>query len=69
MTVKQKIEDRLDKLEAALKAGQHLGKTEDLETVIKLLMSLQKFFRVMTEEQRDFLNAAMLAVEDQIAWV
>jgi hypothetical protein len=54
--IRQKIEARLDELEALMKARNYAEAEE-------LLPSITKFASVLTEEQRDFLGAARLALK------
>ena len=55
-TIREKIEARLDELEALMKARNYAEAEE-------LLPSITKFASVLTEEQRDFLGAARLALK------
>jgi len=59
--IRQKIETRLDELEALIKARNYAEAEE-------LLPSITKFASVLTEEQRDFLGAARLAIEENLDW-
>ena len=68
MNVRMKIQTRLDALEAQLKAGEHLRSAEGVIAVLTTIASVSKFWRVMTDEERDFVNAAKVAVEDGIEW-
>lgn len=68
MNVRMKIQTRLDTLEAQLKAGEHLRSAEGVIAVLTTIASVSKFWRVMTDEERDFVNAAKVAVEDGIEW-
>ena len=58
---KEKIEARLDELEA-------LMKTRNYAEAEELLPSIAKFTSVLTEEQRDFLGAARLAIAENLDW-
>ena len=60
--IKEKIEARLDELDVLLKNGRYTEAEE-------LLPSITKFTSVMTEEQRDFMGAAKLAIADKIDWI
>ena len=68
MKVRMKIQTRLDTLETQLKAGQHLRSAEGVIAVLTSIESVSKFWRVMTDEERDFLNAAKVAIEDGCRW-
>lgn len=68
MKVRMKIQTRLDTLETQLKAGQHLRSAEGVIAVLTSIESVSKFWRVMTDEERDFLNAAKVAIEDGCSW-
>ena len=57
----QKIETRLDELEALMKARNYAEAEE-------LLPSIVKFASVLTEEQRDFLNAVRFAIAENLDW-
>ena len=60
-SIRDKIEARIDELEAFIK----LGKFGDAEV---LLPSITKFASVLTEEQRDLLGAARLAIAKNLDW-
>ena len=60
-TIREKIETRLDELESLMKARNY-AEAEDL------LPSIIKFASVLTEEQRDFLGAASLAIAKNLDW-
>lgn len=68
MNVRMKIQTRLDTLEAQLKAGEHLRSAEGVIAVLTAIDAVSKFWRVMTDEERDFVNAAKIAVEDGLEW-
>ena len=59
--IRQKIEARLDELEALMKARNYAEAEE-------LLPSITKFASVLTEEQRDFIGAARLVIAKNLNW-
>lgn len=59
--ISEKIEARLDELEMLMKNGKYAEAEE-------LIQSITKFTSVLTEEQRDFMGAAKLAIADKINW-
>ena len=59
--IRQKIEARLGEFEALMKARSYSEAEE-------LLPSITKFASVLTEEQRDFLGAARLAIAENLDW-
>ena len=59
--MRDKIEARFDELEAFMRAGNY-AKAEEL------LPRITKFASVLTEEQRDFLGAARLAIAENLDW-
>lgn len=68
MNVRLKIQARLDTLEAQLKAGEHLRSAEGVIAVLMTIGAVSKFWRVMNDEERDFVNAAKMAVEEELEW-
>jgi|688.fasta_scaffold874408_2 hypothetical protein len=61
MAIKQVIEERFDQLEILLKEGRY-------EEATLLLPNLTKFYSIFSEEQRDFINAALSAVDNNEEW-
>ena len=59
--IRKKIEARLDELEDLIKARNYA----EAEVLIP---SIAKFTSVLTEEQRDFLGAARLAIAENLDW-
>ena len=59
--IREKINARLDELEALMKARNYADAEE-------LIPNLTKFTSVLTEEQRDFIGAARLAIAENLDW-
>jgi hypothetical protein len=66
--IRKKIETRLDNLEIALKAGKHLKNGDEILDVVKLIESISKFWSILVDGQRDFINASRYAIEEQKEW-
>ena len=66
--IREKIEKRLDELEAALKKQKHLDQDSGIQEVIDLIGSISKFWRILDDDQRDYVIAARIAVEEQMSW-
>ena len=60
-TIRDRIEARIDELEALMR----LGKFADAEL---LLSQITKFTSILTEEQRDFVNAAKFSLSEPLDW-
>ena len=65
MTTKDKINEELDKLETMLTSQQHLTSPE---TVGAELEVLSMYFHLMSDEDRDYVKCARIALEDKIEW-
>ena len=64
-TVRKKIEERLDDLEHHMDNNIHL---EDRELVEQLIQSISKFWSVLEEGDREYIEAARYACEFQKIW-
>lgn len=65
MNIKEKITARLNDLEASLKAGKHLVAEDEVN---QLISSIAKFTSILSSADRDFLNAAKMAVAEKKPW-
>jgi hypothetical protein len=68
MNIKEKIRNRLVELESALSAGDHLKSAEGTIAVLELISSIAKFTSILSDVERDFINAAKMAVADKVEW-
>jgi len=68
MTLRDKINHRMDELENSLLAGHHLKSAEGVVAVLDLISSIAKFASILSDEERDFINAAKTAVSDKVEW-
>ena len=68
MNIKEKISARLDDLAKHLLAGDHLKSAEGVVAVLDIIASIAKFTSVLSDEERDFINAARMAVANKKEW-
>ena len=64
-TIRQRIEARLNLLESMLTSQQHIS---DPPEVLDALASVSKFYSVLSEEQREFVQAARWATDSRNVW-
>lgn len=65
MTTKKLINEKLNQLEQSLLRQIHLTNPTEFEVQ---LASLSKYFHLMSDEDRSYINCAKIALEDQIEW-
>lgn len=69
MNLKEKIQNRLDDLTASLESQLHLSdKLANRILVEEQIEGVAKFWSILDEAERDFINAARMAVEDGRQW-
>jgi hypothetical protein len=66
MNIKEKIKIRLVELESELSSGTYLKSAEGTIAVLDLIASIAKFTSILSDEERDFINAAKVAVADKV---
>lgn len=65
--IREKIKNNFDALEGAIRQQKHLDKNSYTE-VLGLIQACSKYWSVLDDEHRDFLNAARFVVEDEVPW-
>lgn len=65
MKLDDKIEDRMNELQNAMKWNAHLNETL---YVMDLYYSVRKFWSRLSEEDRDFLHGVEYALEHKTEW-
>lgn len=65
MTVKDKINERMDKLQAWMESNYHLEHPQEVEEHIQ---SVSKFWSALSEEDRDYIQGARFAIESKMEW-
>ncbi len=64
-SIRQRIEDRLNLVEQMLISRKHIS---DPAEVLDALASVSKFYSVLSEEQREFVQAARWATDNKNLW-
>ena len=65
MTTQETIKLKMHHLEKSLLNQDHMN---DPIEFLTQLMSLSKYFHLMSDEDRDYVNCAKEALEEQIEW-
>ena len=65
MIIKDKIKQRMDQLQEWMESNYHIKNSEE---VYALSTSVSKFWSVLSEEDRDYIQAAQHAIEDKVEW-
>ena len=63
--VKEKIKQRMDKLQDWMESNRHLTRPEE---VYDLTKQVSKFWSVLSEEDKDYIQVAQTAIEEQLTW-
>lgn len=65
MSIRDKIKTRMDLLQVQMESGLHLT---DPNTVLSNIINVSKFWSVLSEEDRDYLQVARDALEEKKKW-
>ena len=65
MNLQEKINDRLNNLQTKLENDDHLT---DSEQIVELIDSISKFWSVLDEDDKDYIQAARHAIENRMEW-
>ena len=63
--LKEKIKLRLDEIEDLMNGNQHLLDPVGLEEMVS---NVSKFWSVLSEEDRDFIDGVRWAIEEKAKW-
>lgn len=63
--LKDKISERMDALEDMMNMNLHLN---NQEMVYEQIQTVSKFWSVLTEEDRDYIEACRWALEEKQVW-
>lgn len=65
MSIKEKIQQRLDKLEEMMDNGSHLHASDKVSEQIE---SISKFWSVLDDSEKEYIQCARHALENQKEW-
>jgi len=65
LSLGDKINSRMDKIQEQMEANIHLT---DPDEVLNNIVNVSKFWSILSEEDRDYLQAARDAIEEKIKW-
>jgi len=65
LSLGDKINSRMDKIQEQMEANIHLT---DPDEVLNNIINVSKFWSILSEEDRDYLQAARDAIEEKIKW-
>lgn len=68
MNIREKIDLRLHGLEESLAAGKYLDRPEDRLALISQINSVSKFWRILREADREFIQCAIFALQEERRW-
>ena len=61
----EKINERMDKLQSMMESNVHM---EQPEQVMLLTLSISKFWSILSEEDRDYIQGAQHAIYSKTPW-
>lgn len=66
MNLKDKINERMDQLQVMMETNEHL---KNAEKVYEHTLTISKFWSVLSEDDRSYVQAAQFAIEDGLKWL
>ena len=65
MGIKNKIEERMDLLQKIMETNDHISNKENALDAVSLIT---KFWSALNDEDRDYVQTAQTAIEEQLPW-
>ena len=65
MSINVKIGERLDLLQKMLENNDHINNQSE---ALEMISNISKFWSVLSEEDRDYIQAAQHAIDEQQTW-
>ena len=63
--MKEKIKERMDVLQKMMENNIHL---DDAQRVTRQIETVSKFWSVLLEEDRDYIQGCQYAIEEKLEW-
>ena len=65
MDLREKINHRIDTLQEMLENNEHIDKPHAAEDIVN---RISPFWNILSEEDREYVQAAQQAIEDKLKW-
>jgi hypothetical protein len=65
MSVRDKINQRMDVLQAMMEDNVHLDRPDIVEQHIQ---TVSKFWSVLSDEDKDYIHGSRYAIEEKVKW-
>ena len=65
MNIREKVTARIDSLQEMMETNSHL---DSPDAAVSLLYRITPFWSILSEEDRDYVQAAQGAIEDKTRW-
>ena len=63
--MKEKIKERMDVLQKMMENNIHL---DDAQRVTRQIETVSKFWSILSEEDRDYIQGCQYAIEEKMQW-
>ena len=63
--MKEKIKERMDVLQKMMENNIHL---DDVQRVTRQIETVSKFWSILSEEDRDYIQGCQYAIEEKFEW-
>lgn len=60
--------ERLDEVQRLMESNAHLTDGENYQRLEELLSKLSMYFNVLTDEDRDYIQACHYAIDEKMDW-
>lgn len=60
--------ERMNEVQRLMESNAHLDEGEDYNRLEELLSKLSMYFNVLTDEDRDYIQACHYAIDEKIDW-